>query len=455
MYSTISLIVVCLFIWFLWIKHRRSYIDLALYYLWITPFLALVSVINHNLDHDVMHPYFRMIPYILVTFFLLISFNSSLLRWKSRQFWCALLALSVYAFLSFLQFFNAIYPDWSVITWSWIVPGCILFFIAGYETSFNKLIRHHYAAWVILGFISIGLFLRFYALFTGMVEDIWLTRNMGSIYANGILIVLTYGGIAWLQIRNSLKFIMLLIFFVLVSIVFSMSRSGLLPLLMVAVLLFSEFHRNKFYRIFAILFISAASLLLIGMIVTKYSDNAIINGLLSGWVNRLQGIDVSMYDWMTTAVQARVDEFQDIYKSAFEKHVLTGVGFGQYHFASGSLYSDAHNMFITECYENGVLATMFLYVVFCIAVVYACLRLFSRNMIPLGISFLLCMILVHTGGTTLSERANPAQYFTPYPIWALFFIIGNLMFPLKNVRKLKELRCERHIGVSSSSIPEH
>lgn len=430
MYSSIFLLLECIVIIYIWIKHKNDFPSMSLLFLWITPFLALLSFINHNLDHDFMHPYFRMLPYILITFLLVASIKGSMLSRKTWQFWLSLISMIIYAIFSLIQVITAIYPIWSFITWLWNIPASIAFLIAGYEVDDTKLVKSNsYALWVIVGFISIGLLIRFYAIYSGSVEDLWFTRNMGSIYASGMLIFLTYGGIAWLQIKHSPKMVLMLIIFLMVSMIMAMSRSVTLPLSMMIILLLSEINRFKSAHLFKITFVILICIIASVFIITTYSENFVIAGMESGWENRMKGIDMGVANWLLSAAGRRVDEFSDIYNAVWNNHFVMGVGFGQFHYASGLVYSDAHNLFITECYENGVIATIFLYFVFIVALIYSTLNISSRRMFPIALSFIFCMILVHPAGITISSRASPSSYFTPYGLWIMLFLVGHLMRP--------------------------
>jgi len=428
MYTIVTLIMFCLTIIVIWRRHHKSYVDLSLNYLWITPFLALLSLIDHNLDHDKISPYIRILPYILIMFTMGVSVRSSLLLRKSRSFWSGFSCLVVYAFLSWLQIFYAIRPDWAIVTWFWVVPGYILFFIAGYETPLSKLTQSKNALWVILGFTSIGIFLRFYAIYIGRVDaaGFWYTRGYGSIYASGIVIIATYGGMAWLQIRDLSKYKFLFILLCLLTPFTSMSRSSIVILFMFIALLFFPDDIHKFCLSYKNMLLGVLASGILFLCVLFFIDTPLIVAITSSWENRFQGLATSFFDWGIRSMQVRFEEFGDIYQKVFEDYLFKGEGIGQYYFSSNTGYSDAHNLFFTECYENGVLATLFLYALFFIGTFYACLGMFRPKMAPLSVSFLVCMLIVHTGGNTLIEKGF-AQYITPYAGWVFFFIIGRLI----------------------------
>ena len=273
----------------------------------------------------------------------------------------------------------------------------------------------------------------------GEVDDIWFTRNMGSIYASCLLIFTVYGGIVWLQVINSLKYVIILSLFVLLSLILSMSRSALIPLIMLFIFYLSITKCNRNLQMQYFIFYSFIFIILIAFyyFFTIPDSN---DDLISAWNNRFQGIGDSSLNWFISNYERRTSEFIHIYKTVFKDNLIVGVGFGQYFFASQTEYSDAHNMFITESFENGLLSTLFLYLPFVIGLIVSFRYLRNFKLMPISISYIFTMVLTHVGGLTLSERSNPSQYFTPYGAWMMFFILGFLISrPMRKINFISDI----------------
>jgi hypothetical protein len=423
MFTILSIYIFFVVLWVLWHIKGRKFSTLAFDYLMVAPFLAVPSLINHNLDHDLNHPYIRMIPLLLLVLMLAPWFRLSLPKNQGKAFKLALLCLAGYSLISLLQTIVSDDPLWSFITWAWTVPGFILFFAAGYSISYEKIEKSRYPLWVIVGFVLIGLFLRFYGMRIGRTEDFWLTRNYGSVFASGIILISLYGGMAWINARHSRSRILVFYFFSFLTLFASMSRSAFLILVMI-LSLFRTLSLSEIRQHIKKIAIVLVPMILFGIVITRSTGSFNLAGFIQGWQTRIPKASVIV--WAQEALQVRQDEFADIRGSIWNDHFFLGAGFGRFYQQSRTGYQDAHNLFFTEAYENGLIAAVFLYGFFVICLFSAGRTLFDKKYFPIAISIFFFFIIVHTGGYVLSERSSPTAYFSAYCGWCFCFLAGTL-----------------------------
>ena len=118
-----------------WMRDYKSFPRLARKLLCMAPFLPLVSLLNHNLDHDRWGTATRVVPMYLLLILLLLSLlvwraRGAALRWGSAE-----LFVLLYIGFCAAQIPGSLDPAWTLCSWSWSVPGYLLFLMAGRATS--------------------------------------------------------------------------------------------------------------------------------------------------------------------------------------------------------------------------------------------------------------------------------------------------------------------------------
>jgi len=425
--ATLVLLGLFLFsILYAWSRKKTSFPDLARTYLWITPFVPLVSLINHNIDHDRFGPFFRFLPFYFMTGLLLTSLHLSVevgYRWRfTKEF----LFLGLYALLSLLGIFWAADPVWGLITWSWAIPGCVLFLIAGHSTSPQDIATSRVWAYTVLGFLGVNLALVAYGMLTGRATDLFFTRNFGSCFAsNAVLIFLTlYSGFAWLRVRSSFVLMFLFFCFSALSILISISRTSV-AVVLVYVSFLATLPLRQAHRLVVSLLIAGACLCLVVQSFSRVSGFNLSEQLIMNWGARLGGESLGAN--FEHAMSHRSHIFQAEWRHVREANPFIGVGFGNFHATSHGGFRDGHNLLLTEVYENGLFATVFLYALFSCGVLATAGKVlqFSRDEWPMGFCLWAFLFVSHTTGAVLSSRGSDS-YFTPVYGWALCFLIGFL-----------------------------
>jgi hypothetical protein len=407
----------CLWLGFLWVKFHGSFTVLALKYLCVAPFLPLIGIFNHNIDHDQFEA-----PVMLFPVFLLLGLMClSLLEWsralKHMRLSSSEMFLGLYALLTLLQIPLSVDPVWSLNTWTWSVSGYFLFLIAGRFTSVDALSSTRAPLFAVLGFIGVNLGLIALGLYTGRADNLFLTRNFGSFYASTamLLFLSLFAGIAWLGLAHSRVWRVVFIQVSLVAMVFSLSRTAMLVLPLYASFLIDRRRRRPQGRLTVALLIVIA-LVAIYVVVNR---SGVGTELAATWDQRFSGWRV--WESFLDAQAVRSDEFAEFRRRAFSETLLFGWGFGTFRFFSN--YADAHNFFITEALENGAVAAFVLLLSFSIPRAVAALR--EKSLRPIAASILTFLVIAFLSGGMLSNRA-PGQYYSALPGWALFFLIGCL-----------------------------
>ncbi len=422
MFTLVLLVVIIVLIVWIWNRKGASFSTLMRYYLWIIPFIPLLSLVDHNLDHDQFKfgepfHFVRVLPFYVIEICAFTSLYNSH-RHHSRRSRLGLMGLflAFYAILSLIQIpISAAEPVWSLFAWSWNVPGLLLFYLAGTATSRNELSQGRAAIYTVLGYIGINISLIVYGLITGRASDLFHTRNLGSVYASTAMLgfLMLYAGIAWVQARTSTRWSYILLTVSIVAALLTLSRTAVLTIAMLFsfVLTFRGQKKRQYVRVMGKVIIT------LGILFYLASTTGFAQRQIAVWGTRLGSFG--------SAFETRQEEFGASGKEALTAFPLAGVGFGNFYITSGTGYRDAHNLFVTEVYENGLLAILFLYVFIASGVLYALRLLFNRESIPVSASVLSFLIMAHTGGGVLSIR-GPDQYYTTFFGWMLCFLIGHL-----------------------------
>ncbi|RUX19464.1 hypothetical protein EOA13_37635, partial [Mesorhizobium sp. M7A.F.Ca.US.011.01.1.1] len=136
----------------------------------------------------------------------------------------------------------------------------------------------------------------------------------------------------------------------LVSVTLSMSRTSLFIAVMFAGFLLSI----RLVQSVRLAFAGGAALLLVPcvILVLEHGSSLDISGqLIESWKGRFSAGTLSAtYEY---AMAARNDEFAEDWQHAQRNNLLVGEGFGHYHLVSPSGYSNSHNLFLMEWFENG------------------------------------------------------------------------------------------------------
>lgn len=406
-----------LWLGFLWVKFHGSFPELALRYLCIAPFLPLIGVFNHNIDHDQFESPVMLFP----VYMLLALLSLSLLEWsralKHMRLGSTEMFLGLYALLTLLQIPLSIDPVWSLATWTWSVPGYFLFLIAGRFTSVEDLSSTRGPLFAVLGFIGVNLGLIAFGLSTGRAETLFLTRNFGSFYASTamLLFLALFAGIAWFRVARSRGWRIVFLLVSAVAMIFSLSRTAMLVLPEYASFLIGPARRRPRARL------TVALVTVIAVFAGYFLLNRSGLGteLVLTWDQRFSGWH--LWESFLDAQAARSDEFAEFHRRAFSETLILGWGFGTFRWFSN--YGDAHNLFITEALENGLLAAVVLLVSFSIPRAVAALG--EENRRPIAASVLTFLVIAIITGGMLSNR-SPGQYYSALPGWAFFFLIGCL-----------------------------
>ncbi len=407
----------------LWMRGYKSFPVLARQFLCIAPFLPLVSLLNHNLDNDKWGTATRVLPMYFAPVLLLLS----LLIWRARgaeiRFGSAELFVLLYIGFCAAQIPESADPVWSLCAWSWSVPGYLLFLMAGRATTTEEFSRDRLPAWTLLGFTGISLALIVVGLVTGRADVLFHTRNFGSIYASTAMLMFLalFAGPCWLLVRNSLgwSFAFLLVSFV--SMVLSLSRTAVGAMALYLVVVFTG-SRAQLQR--AALAITLVAVTLVTGLVLAGERIDLDVQLFEAWSDRwYRGDYASAYG---AARDLRESKFSGFRSEVWRDPPWHGQGFGT--FRRFSDYTDAHDLLVTEAFENSLLATLFLVLAYSIPKVIK--ALFIADLRAIAVSILGFIILGQVTGAMLSYRAE-GHYYTAYPGWTLFYLVGFLSGQLR------------------------
>jgi hypothetical protein len=271
----------------------------------------------------------------------------------------------------------------------------------------------------VVAFIAIQVSLITFGLLTGKATDLVQTRNFGSVWAGNTMLafLILFGGLAWLAIRGSSALVYAFLAASLVGMVLSLSRSALMVI--AAYLAFLTVPMSaKRGRILVAAAIAFGTLGVAFVLLRQRLD--LDTQLLGNWLVRFQGGDV--VGAIGAASAGRQDEFAGFAEALFRTNVFFGTGFGT--FKSFSIYSDAHNLLLTEAFENSVVSACFVLLAF--GLPRAAIAVLSPRLRSIGVSILGFFVLAEITGGMLSYRSWD-NYYAVYPGWTLFFMVGLLI----------------------------
>lgn len=406
-----------------WMRDYKSFPRLARKLLCIAPFLPLVSLLNHNLDQDHWGTATRVVPmYVLLVLLLL-----SLIVWRARgaalRWGTAEIFVLLYIGFCAAQIPGSLDRAWTLCSWSWSVPGYLLFLMAGRATRSEEFRRDRAPVWTLLGFAGISVALIMTGLVTGRADDLFHTRNFGSIYAsNALLLFLTvFAGLCWVTVRSSLFWSFTILLVSVLCMLLSLSRTATLTL---AVYLLVAFTGSRRYLKRAVL---ASILVLVtlgaGLVLAGKRLDLDVQ-LFDAWSYRFYGGDFS--GAYSSARDLRDTKFAYFQSQIWRDVPWHGQGYGTFrHFSD---YTDAHNLLVTEAFENSLVAGLFLVLAFSFPQVIRALLVAELR--PVALSVLGFILLGQITGGMLAFRAE-GSYYTAYPGWTLFYLVGFLSGQLR------------------------
>lgn len=409
-----------------WSQKKSRFPELAQRYLCLMPFVPLISLINHNIDHERFGMSFRLAPFFLMSVLLAYSFGMHRSISASYRGGKEFLFLACYAVLSLFSAFFATDITWALISWGWTVPGCLVFLVAGQMSRIDDLARNREMVYTVLAFLSINLALVAYGLLTGRASDVFHTRNFGSAFAsNSVLLFLTvYSGFGWVHARKSFVWMFLFIGFSAFSMLISISRTSVgVALIYASFMVTLRFHE---FRRLAVSIAVATCFLWIALIAfEKVSGLQFTDQLVVNWQNRLGS--GSLQRTFEAAMSHRAHIFDEEWRHVADQGPFVGEGFGNFQATTSGGFRDGHNLLLTESYENGWMATGFLYAFLIAGIGHAIRKLSSgsRDEWPIPFCLLGFMFIAHTTGAVMSSRGFDS-YYTPVSGWGICFLIGLL-----------------------------
>jgi len=411
-----ALLVVCL-------RDHRSFPVLARKFLCIAPFLPLVSLLNHNLDHDRWGATLRVLPMHVALALLGLSLliwraRGAALRWGGEEI-CVLLYLVFCA----AQIAGSPDPAWSLSAWSWSAPGYLLFLMAGRATSGKEFFGDKLPVFALLGFTGVSLALIVTGLVTGRAAELFNTRNFGSIYASNamLLFLVLFVSLCWPLVRASLGWSFALLLVSLVCLLASLSRSAIA---VVPVYLATAFPRSRAqWKRATVAGALVCATLALGLYFAarRFDLNA---QLFDAWSARWYDGD---YAGAYRGARALRDtKFSYFHEEIWRDAPWHGQGYGSFrHFSE---YTDAHDLLVTEAFENSLLAALFLVLAFSLPRVIR--ALFIAELRPIAASILGFLFLGQVTGGMLAFRTE-GHYYTAYTGWTLFYLVGFLSAQLR------------------------
>ncbi len=389
----------------------------------MAPFLPLVSLLNHNLDQDRWGAATRVLPMYVTLILLLLSLlvwraRGGALRWGSAEIFVLL-----YIGFSAAQIPGSLDPAWAFSAWSWSVPGYLLFLMAGRATGSEEFRRDRWPAWTLLGFAGISVALIVTGLATGRADDLFHTRNFGSIYAsNALLLFLTvFAGLAWVAVRRSVRWSFAILLVSALCMLLSLSRTAALTLAVYLLVVFTG--RRQDLKRAALASILVLTTLGLGLALAQ-KRLALNIQLFEVWSDRFYGGDFS--GAYNSARELRDTKFSYFHDEIWRDLPWHGQGYGTFrHFSD---YTDAHNMLVTEAFENSLLAALFLVLAYSFPTLIR--ALFVTDLRPVALSALGFVLLGQVTGGMLAFRAEGA-YYTAYPGWTMFYLVGFLSGQLR------------------------
>jgi hypothetical protein len=407
----------------LWLRDHRTFPVLARKFLCIAPFLPIVSLLNHNLDHDKWGAAPRVLP-MYVTLALL---GVSLLIWRARgaawRWGSEEICLLLYLVFCALQIPGSPDPAWSLSAWSWSAPGYLLFLMAGRATTGKEFFADKFPLFALLGFTGVSLALIVTGLVTGRAAELFNTRNFGSIYASNamLLFLVLFVSLCWPLVRASLGWSFALLLVSLVCLLASLSRSAIavVPVYLAAALPRSRAQWTR--SALAVTLVCATLAAGLFFAARRVDLNA---QLFDAWSARWYDGDYA--GAYRGARQLRDTKFSYFHEEIWRDAPWHGQGYGSFrHFSE---YTDAHDLLVTEAFENSLLATIFLVLAFSLPRVIR--ALFITELRPIAASILGFLFLGQVTGGMLAFRAA-GHYYTAYTGWTLFYLVGFLSAQLR------------------------
>ncbi len=440
-----------------WVRNYRCFPRLARKLLCIAPFLPMVSLLNHNLDNDRWGAATRVAPIHVLLLLLLLSLllwrarGAAELRWGGAEF-----CIGLYIVFCATQIPGSVDAAWAVSSWSWSVPGYLLFLMAGRATSSEEFSRDRWPAWTLVGFVGISLALIATGLATGRAEDLFHTRNFGSIYAsNALLLFLTaFVSLAWVTVRTSLRWSFTILLVSVLGMLLSLSRSATLTLAVFLVVVFLGSRKDLKRATLAGALVLATLGAGLAVVEKRFDLNV---QLFDAWSDRFYGGDYS--GAYNAARELRDSKFTYFHQQIWREMPWHGRGYGTFrHFSD---YTDAHNLLVTEAFENSLLAALFLALAYSLPNLIR--ALFVAELRPVAASALGVILFGQITGGMLAFRAEGA-YYTAYPGWTLFYLIGyiNGQWQLRSHRAEDALiprassvlnSCNTKIGSGNTNTP--
>lgn len=406
-----------------WMRDYKSFPILARTFLCIAPFLPVVSLLNHNVDNDKWGNSTRVLP----MYFALVLLLLSLLIWRARgaalRIGSAEVFVLLYIVFCAVQIPGSVDRIWALCAWSWSVPGYLLFLIAGRATTSKEFSRDKLPVWTLLGFTGISLALIVIGLLTGRADILFHTRNFGSIYASTamLMFLVQFVCMCWPVVRNSMRWSFVLLLGSFVCMGRSLSRTAIAAVAVYLVVVLTG-TRTQLPR--AVLVVALVSVTLVTALVFVRERLDLDAQLFVVWSDRWYGGDyASAYG---TARDLRESKFSGFRREVWRDMPWHGQGFGTFrHFSE---YTDAHDLLVTEAFENSFLAALFLVLAYSIPQVIK--ALFYPDLRAVAVSILGFIALGQVTGGMLSYRAE-GHYYTAYPGWTLFYLVGFLSGQLR------------------------
>lgn len=401
-----------------WMRNYKTFPVLARQFLCIAPFLPIVSLLNHNLDHEIWGTATRVLPMYAALVLLGMSFliwraRGAALRWGVEE-------ISVLLYIAFCvaQFPGSHDPVWSLGAWSWSAPGYLLFLMAGRASSREEFFGDKLPAFALLGFTGISLGLIVTGLLTGRAVDLFTTRNFGSIYASTamLLFLVLFISLIWPVVRGSLGWSFTILLLSTVCLIASLSRSAIAVVPVYLVVAFPSARAHWKRTTLALTLTLAALAGGLFFAAERFDLNL---ELFDVWSSRWHDGDYA--GAYRGARELRDTKFSYFHDEIWHDAPWHGQGYGSFrHFSD---YTDAHDLLVTEAFENSLLAAMFLVLAFSIPRVIR--ALFFADLRPIAVSVLGFLFLGQVTGGMLAFRAQ-GHYYTAYTGWTLFYLVGFL-----------------------------
>jgi hypothetical protein len=149
-------------------------------------------------------------------------------------------------------------------------------------------------------------------------------------------------------------------------------------------------------------------------------------------------------------MEVRNDEFADDWRHVWMNNMLLGDGFGHYHLVSATGFSNPHNLFLNEWFENGLVTTVILYGFLACGLTGSVLLVLSteRKYWPLAFCLPTFLAIAHTTGAVLSSRNFAGAYFTTSEGWMLCYLVGIVTYAIPSKHYFKRV-------VRGPDVPEY